>query len=107
MIYFVLLALGYEDLSRPNKYTLSLLSVSIAVITLYTLYSSRGEHADYPVHQDERFWVSFGTLIYYSGNVLVFGGIPEYITSELWLVNSVLAIAGSMLYFRAFLCLRK
>lgn len=107
IIYFVLLALGYEDLRRPNKYTLSLLSVSIAVITLYTLYNTLRDHADYPIHQDERYWVSFGTLIYYSGNVLVFSGIPEYITSNLWSINSTLAIVGNILYFRAFLCLRR
>ncbi len=105
--YLALLASGYEDLGLPNKYTLTMMSILIAVITLYTLLSiSRGQ-STIPIYWDERYWVSFGAFIYYSGNILVFSGIPQFITPSIWLIHNILAIVGNFFYLGAYLCLRK
>jgi hypothetical protein len=105
--YAFLLGLGYENLMLPNKYSLSLMSVLISIISLYTLYSTLRSHADYSVYGDERFWVSLGAFFTYASNAFVFSGIPVYITHAIWQIHNVLVILGNMLYFIGFLCLRK
>jgi len=107
IIYAILLGMGYEKLHLPNKYTLSIMGILVAVIALYTLYISLRDHTDFPVHRDERFWVSLGTFSSYSNNILVFSSIPLFITLPLWQIYSVLIIIGNILYIKGYLCLRK
>ncbi|MFB0516694.1 MAG: hypothetical protein ACETWG_08820 [Candidatus Neomarinimicrobiota bacterium] len=106
-IYILLLGTGYEELQLPNKYSQSIRTVFIAFISLYTLYTIRRERADPPAHRDERFWVSLGAFISQSGNVLVYAAIPVFITHSLWQVHNALSIVGNILYFGAYLCLRR
>ena len=106
-LYIILILLGYEDLTLPNVHSRSIRSILIAGITLYTLYFSLRDHIDYPVYQDERFWISIGTFISYSGTALVYAAIPVHITKALWLIHSFLAIMGNFFYLIGYLCLRK
>ncbi len=41
------------------------------------------------------------------GNVLVYATIPVFITHFLWQIHNVLGILVNILYFGAYLCLRK
>ena len=107
IIYILLSVLGYENFQTANKYSLSIQGIFIAFISLYTLYDTLRHHIDYPVHRDERFWVSFGVFINYAGNVLVYAAIPIFITPALWLIHDMVVIIGSILYFGAYLCLLK
>ena len=107
IIYVLLLTLGYEELQLLNKYSLSIMGVLIAFIALYTLYATLRDQSDLPAYRNERFWVSFGAFINYPGNVLVYAAIPVFITQALWQIHDVLAILGNILYFGAYLCLRK
>lgn len=107
LIYILLLALGYENLQTANKYSLSIQGIFIAFISLYTLYTTYRQHIDYPVHRDERFWVSFGVFINNSCNVLVYAAIPIFVTHALWQIHNVVVIIGNIFYFGAYLCLRK
>ncbi len=107
IIDILLLVLGYENFQTANKYSLSIQGIFIAFIALYTLYTTLRQHIDYPVHRDERFWVSFGAFINHAGNVLVYAAIPITITPALWLTHDVVVIIGNIFYFGAYLCLRK
>ena len=107
IIYVILFTLGYEELQRLNRYSLSIMGVLIAFIALYTLYATLRDQFDLPAYRNERFWVSFGVFINHSVNVLVYAAIPVFITHALWQIHNVLAILGNILYFGAYLCLRK
>ncbi len=106
-IYLLLLVGGYENLQLPNKYSMSIMGVLVAFIALYTLYATLRDQFDLPAYRNERFWVSFGVFINHSVNVLVYAAIPVFITHALWQIHNVLAILGNILYFGAYLCLRK
>jgi len=106
-IYLILLAMGYEDLKFPNKYTLSIMSLFIAIITLFTLISTLQHQSAPSIYHDERLWVSMGTFSLYAWSAIVVSNIPTYITSQLWLIYRILAIIGNILYLRAYFCLRK
>lgn len=107
IIYVILFTLGYEELQLPSKYSLSIMSVLVAFIALYTIYATLGDQFDLPAYRNERFWVSFGAFINYPGNVLVYAAIPVFITLALWQIQWVLSIISNILYFGAYLCLRK
>ncbi len=106
-IYFALLITGLEDLGRPNALTLTIMSILIALIALYTFVSSALEPAAIPFHRDARYWVSLGVFIYYSGNVFFFSGLSVIITTKIWHIHDTLAVIGNLLYIGAYLCLRK
>lgn len=107
IMYAILVIFGYEDLTLPNEYSMSIRGVFIAFISLYTLYTTLRKHPDYPIYQDERFWVATGAFINYSGTVLVYAAIPVYITHALWQIHNTLAILANTLFFMGYLCLRK
>ncbi len=106
-LYLIMVFLGYEDLTLPNEFSRSVRSILIAIITLYTLYFNLKDHSDFPVYRDERFWISIGVFITYSGTALVYAAIPVYITYPLWLIHCVLVIIGNIAYFTGYLCLRR
>jgi len=107
IIYLILLTTGYENLRLPNKNTLSIMSLFTAIITLSTLFYASRTQPTLHIYNDERLWVSVGTFSNYALNVTIFSSIPTYITRQLWLIYSILAIIGNLLYLRAYLCLRK
>ena len=107
IIYVVLLLTGYEKLMLPNKYSLTIMGLLVAIISLYTLYMLLKDHTDFPVRKDERFWVSLGAFSNFSNNIFVFTGIPVFITLPLWYIYDVLVIIGNILFIMGYLCLRK
>ena len=107
IIYLILLGLGYEHIKLPNKYSHSIESIFIAFITFFTLYTILKNHPEFPIHQNERFWVSFGAFLNYSGSVLVYAAIPVYITDALWYIHNTFVIVANIFYFRGYLCMRK
>ena len=98
---------GVEALEQPNKLALSLMSILVALITLYTLYMSSQNPMPIPFYHDARYWVSLGAFMYYSGSILVFAGIADLITKETWHIHNGLAVIGNMLYIGAYLEMRK
>ncbi len=99
--------MGYEQLMLPNKHSLAIMGLFIAIISLYTLYILLKDHSDFPVLKDERFWVSLGAFSNFSNNILVFTGIPQFITLPLWCIYDVSVIIGNILFIMGYLCLRK
>lgn len=104
--YFTLLALGYENLALPNKYSLTMRGMLVALISLYTLYSRQRYRATIPISEDERFWVSLGAFIVNSASIFVYAGIPGDITYTIWQIYMSLSILSNFVYFRAYLCMR-
>ncbi len=107
VIYLLFLGAGVEVLDRPNKYTLSLVGMLVAVITLYTLYSSVSDENEIAVHRQEKFWVSIGFFVSFSATSVAAASIPEHITSQLWSITTVLIGISYLFYLKAFICMHK
>lgn len=107
ILYIIMVFLGYEDLTLPNEFSMSIRSILVAFITFYALYFTLRDHSDFPIYHDERFWISIGTFITCSGAALVYAAIPVYITYPLWLIHCILVIIGNIAYFAGYLCLRR
>lgn len=105
--YVTFLELGYEDLQLPNKYSQTIAGVLVAIISLYTLSVAFKGPINYPAFKDERFWVSVGVFINYSGGTFIYIAIPTNITYDVWTIWLILDIFSSLLYFKGYLCLRR
>jgi len=105
--YVTILGLGYEDLQHPNKYSQTIAGVLVAFISLYTLYTAFQGSINHPAYEDERFWVSFGIFISFSGSTFIYIAIPTYITYDIWWIILTLAVLGNLLCFKGYLCLRR
>ena len=103
LVYGALLVLGYQDLTQPDKYSMIIQSILVALIALYTLFRNRDRYEKFPVYQDERFWVSIAAFTLFAGPTLVIAAIPTYIPSELWQIFHVLVILGHGLFFLGYL----
>ena len=105
--YVTILGLGYEDLQHPNKYSTTITGVLVAFISLYTLCTAFQGSINHPAYEDERFWVSFGIFISYSGNTFIYIAIPTYITYDVWTILLISDIFSNLLCFKGYLCLRR
>ncbi len=106
-LYFLFLGVGVEVIDKPNKHTLSLIGMLVAVITLYTLYSTVSEEDEIPIHQQEKFWVSIGFFLSFSAAAVAAASIPVHFTRQLWYLTSGLISVSYLLYFKGFLCMHK
>lgn len=107
IFYVTLLGLDYEELQLPNKYSKTMRSILVAFISLYTLLKVFQGSINNPASEDERFWVSFGIFINFSGSTFVYVAIQDTITFNIWQIRLTLAILSYFLYLKGYLCLRK
>ncbi len=107
VLYFLFLGVGVEVLNKPNKHTLALIGMLVAVITLYTLYSTASEEDEIPIHQQEKFWVSIGFFLSFSVTAIAAASIPVHITRQLWYLTTGLISVSYLLYLKGFLCMHK
>ena len=102
---FVLICVGSElFLATSNNFdnfTASLESVLLVAISSFTLLGINLEDGG-NILGDPRFWVGTAVLIYFAGNLMIFG-LSEEIT--FWWTHNSLNISANLLFSGGFLCL--
>ncbi len=102
---FVLIFLGSESfLATSNNFdnfTASLESVLLVAISAFTLLGINQEDKG-NILGDPRFWVGTAVLIYFAGNLMIFG-LSKEIT--FWWTHNSLNISANLLFSGGFLCL--
>ena len=97
-VYLLLLGIRYENLNMQASFSLSVMSVLITFISLYTLFSVLRDSTLSPYH-DERFWISLGTLFAFSSNAVIYSGISSGITIDIWIIHNIFCAIGYLCYF--------
>ena len=100
--YLLLLATGRENLGIIPAISHSVMSISLTLIALYTLLSILKSREPSITYRDERFWVSIGVMVQFSGNVMIFSGVSGEITITLWTVHNFLFLIGYLCYLGAY-----
>ncbi len=97
----LLFVLGYETLEMPPAHSLAVMSILLAIISLYTLYTLM-QSGSSPVYRDERLWVSLGVFISYVSTTLIYSGIMDGITDDLWIAHNMIHTIGNLCYLAGF-----
>ncbi len=98
VFYLLLLRFGYENLSMPASFSLSVISVLLTLVSLYTLFSVIRDSTIFSYH-DERFWVSVGTLFIFTTTAVIYSGVSSGITIDVWIIHNILCTTGYLCYF--------
>ncbi len=96
--YLLLLIIGYEDINKQASLGLSVMSVLITIVSLYTLLFIL-QDSTISTHRDERFWVSIATLFIFSINAVIYSGIRSEITIDIWIIHNIFNAIGYLCYF--------
>ncbi len=99
----LLFVLGYETLERPPSHSLSVMSIMLAITSLYTLFTLMRDGSNYPVYRDERFWVSLGVFMSYATTTFIYSGIMDGITDDIWIAHNIIHTIGNLCYLVGFL----
>lgn len=98
----LLFVLGYETLEMPPSYSLSVMSIMLAIISLYTLFTLIRDGGT-PIYSDERFWVSLGVFMSYASTAFIYSGIMGGITDDIWIAHNMIHTIGNLCYLAGFL----
>ena len=100
-LVFYLISMGFklERLSMPPAYSLSIMGLCVAMMSLYTLFTILRRDTSIPIYRDERLWISTGAFIYHSGNAFVFSSILNGIAFDVWAIHNTLESVGNICYF--------
>ncbi len=96
--YLLLLRIGYENFNLPTSFSMTVRSVILAFISLYTLFCVFRESI-IEAYRDERFWISLGTLFAFSSNAIIYSGVSSGITIDIWIVHNIFIAIGYLCYF--------
>jgi len=99
--YLLLLMIGYEDINKPASLGLSVMSVLITLVSLYTLFLILQDSAISAL-RDERFWVSIATLLIFSNSAVIYSGIRSEITIDIWIIHNIFNAVGYLCYFGSY-----
>lgn len=98
----LLFVLGYETLDMPPVYSLGVMSILLAIISLYTLYTLMQSNST-PVYRDERLWVSLGVFVSFVSTTFIYSGIVGGVTIDIWIAHNMIHTIGNFCYLAGFL----
>ena len=102
--YILFQTVGPEDFQNPPAYSLTIMSILVTVIALYTMYSIlKHPPQSIPIYRDQRLWISVGALIYYSSNTLVYSSILPAIVPDVWAIHNILEAIGNTCFLGGFI----
>lgn len=106
VMFLALKVLGVEELTAPPSFSLSVMSILLIIISLFTLLRCLQEPAKHLIHQDERFWIALGTFISYGATAFIYAGIQRGITIDIWPIHNILHMVGNICYLAGYIWMR-
>ncbi len=100
----IALYLGSNESSPdPPVIGLAISSVLVTFIALYSLFDVLRSLPKKSIFYDERYWISMGSFIYFSGNAFVYSTILGEISINTWRFHNVIHIVSFIIYFGGYL----
>ena len=110
-LFWVIMLLFFESFTQFNTYTRPVEALVLIVVSGYTLYKTNKEDAE-TIFRMPRFWVASGTLIYFSGMILLYAVSNNLLAMSMetlrmvWLtIQTSSQIMSNLLFIGGFLCL--
>lgn len=92
--------------NRLNYLSMTIEGILLSAIALYTLYNLSLK-TEKLIYKDRQFWVAFGVITYFMGNLVLFSLgylIETQFMDSAWIIHSLLNIAANIFYTGGFLC---
>lgn len=113
-LFTIINGIFIQGFDHFNSYSRTAGNIFLIFPPLFYFYEVFIQDKIVRIEKEPMFWISVGTLIYYTGTLFVFilymnhnFGVSEEISNQIWVVNSVLNILQNMLFGIAILCLKK
>jgi hypothetical protein len=93
----------FKKLNYPS---MTIEGIVLATIAFYTLYNLSLDTKKL-IYKDKRFWIAFGVITYFTGNLLLFSFgylIETDFMDSAWLIHSALNITANIFYTGGYLC---
>ena len=110
-IFWLVAMLFFESFNNFNSYTRPLEALLLILISGYTLYQINKEQIG-SMFQTPSFWISSGTLVYFSGMILLYALSNILLTDSietlrlLWApIQTTVNVMSNLLFIGGFLCL--
>jgi hypothetical protein len=92
--------------NKLNYPSMTIEGIVLATIAFYTLYNLSLDTKKL-IYKDKRFWIAFGVITYFTGNLLLFSFgylIETDFMDSAWLIHSALNITANIFYTGGYLC---
>jgi len=110
-LFWVVVLMFFESFSHFNTYTRPVEALILIIVAGHTLYKTNKEDAE-TIFRMPRFWVASGTLIYFSGMILLYAVSNNLLAMSMetlrmvWLtIQTTSQIMSNLLFIGGFLCL--
>lgn len=113
-LFTIINGIFIQGLDHFNSYSRTAVNIFLIFPPLLYFYELFVMDKIVKIEMESMFWISIGTLIYYTGTLFVFilymnsnFGLSKEINIQIWVVNSFLNILQNILFGVAILCLKK
>ncbi len=107
---WLILWLGGASLGKLSHQFSVIVSIIFIAVSTYTLHHLTVQSAAPSLHVPA-FWISVGVLIYFAGNVLLFGATNLFVDAALiakvWWLHTILSIIANVFYCGGYLSQRR
>ena len=110
-LFWVIMLLFFESFTQFNTYTRPVEALFFIVVAGYMLYKTNKEDAE-TIFRMPRFWVASGTMVYFSGMIILYALSNILLTDSietlrlLWApIQTTVNVMSNLLFIGGFLCL--
>lgn len=111
ILFWGVMFLFFEDIGRFNAYSKPTSSLILVAASGYLLYQTNKE-SDEVFYRSPKFWVASGTLVYFSGMIVLYALFNQLLTVSaeqlalLWApIQTTASVLSYLMYIMSFLCL--